>query len=216
MKVMISWSGGKDSCLACYEALQDGFDVSYLLNMAVDGRSHGLDRGLIEAQSQAMGISLVQRVVSWSTYEDEFKKVVRELKEKGVEGGIFGDIDLQEHRDWVENTCAEVGIKAFLPLWKRERGELIDEFISAGFEAVVVCVRADVLDRRWLGRRIDKKFVRELSKENVDLCGEAGEYHTFVVDGPIFKKRIKILETGEVERGGKWFLDIRRCELNEG
>lgn len=213
MKVISSWSGGKESCLACYKALHDGLDVLYLLNMAVDGKSHGLDRRLIEAQSQAMGIPLIQRVVTWNTYEVEFKKAVQELKKEGIEGIVFGDIDLQEHRDWVENTCAELGIKAFLPLWKRERGGLIDEFISAGFEAVIVCVRKDVLDRRWLGRRIDKKFVNELSGTGVDLCGEGGEYHTLVVDGPIFKKRMGILDTMEVEREGKWFLDIRRYRL---
>lgn len=215
MKVMISWSGGKDSCLACYKAMEDGFDVSYLLNMAVDGRSHGLDRTLVEAQSQVMGIPLVQRVVTWDTYEIEFKKAVRELKKNGVEGGVFGDIDLQEHRDWVEKTCAELNIKAFLPLWKQERAELLNEFISAGFEAIVVCVKSDVLERRWLGRKVDKKFVDELSNVGVDLCGEAGEYHTFVVDGPIFRRRIEILESMEEERDGKWFLDMRGYRLNE-
>jgi len=213
MKVISSWSGGKDSCLACHKAMEDGMEVSYLLNMAVDGRSHGLDRRLIEAQSQAIGIPLVQRVVSWNTYEEEFKKALRELKEKGVEGGVFGDIDLQEHRDWVENTCAGVGVKAFLPLWKRDRRELLNEFISAGFKAVVVCVRSDVLEERWIGRTVDKEFVEELSKVNVDLCGEAGEYHTFVIDGPIFKKKIEILETRRVKRDGKCFFDILRHRL---
>lgn len=215
MKVMVSWSGGKDSCLAFYKAMQDGLEVSHLLNMAVDGRSHGLDRSLIGAQSTAMGVPLVQKVVSWDTYEEEFKKALRELKGEGVEGGIFGDIDLQVHRDWVENTCAEVGIKPFLPLWKRERGGLIEEFVSAGFEAVIVCVRADVLDRRWLGRKIDKEFARDISKENVDPCGEGGEYHTLVVDGPTFGKKLEILESAEEQRNGKWFLDVRRYNLNE-
>lgn len=224
MTVISSWSGGKDSCLACYKAMQDGLDVSYLLNMAVDGRSHGLDMKLVSAQSQAIGIPLMQRVVTWDSYEEEFKKAVNELirdlrsrssegnalglKKKGVNGMVFGDIDIQEHRDWVEKTCAELGVKAFLPLWKQKRDELLKEFISAGFKAIVVCINSETLERRWLGRIVDKKFVDELSNLNVDLCGEAGEYHTFVIDGPLFKKRIEILESREVKRDGKWFLDI--------
>ena len=213
MKVICSWSGGKDSCLACYRAMQDGLTVSYLLNMAVDGKSHGLDRGLILAQSQAMGIPLAQRVVTWDTYTDGFKKSVGELKEKGIEGMVFGDIDLQEHRDWVENTCAELDVKPFLPLWKQERSELLTEFISAGFKAVVVCVKSDVLGREWLGRRVDEEFVRDLGHLGIDLCGEAGEYHTFVVDGPIFNKRIELLESRELERKDKWILDILEYKL---
>jgi len=215
MKIVSSWSGGKESCFAMYKAMQDGLSVSHLLNLSVDGRSHGLDRGLILAQSQAIGIPLTQRIVTWDTYEEEFKNAVKELKKDGVKGMVFGDIDIQEHRGWIEKTCTEVGIKAFLPLWKRKRDELLDEFISAGFKAVVICVRSDVLERRWLGRIVDKKFVGELSDANVDLCGEAGEYHTFVVDGPLFRKRIEILESREVERDGKWFLDILRFRLDD-
>ncbi len=229
MKVISSWSGGKDSCLACYNAMQDGLDVSYLMNMAVNGRSHGLDMKLVSAQSQSIGIPLMQRVVTWNTYEEEFKNSVDELirdlrsrssegnalrlKKKGVDGMVFGDIDLQEHRDWVENICAELGVKAFLPLWKRDRIEILNEFISAGFEAVVVCVRSDVLDREWLGRVVNEEFVKDLSHTGIDLCGEFGEYHTFVVDGPIFKKKIKILKSSEVERDGKWFLDVLDYEI---
>lgn len=213
MKVVSSWSGGKESCLACYKAIQDDLDVSYLMNMAVNGRSHGLDMKLILAQSQAIGIPLMQRIVTWDSYEEEFKKAVNELKKNGVNGMVFGDIDIQEHRGWVEKICAELGIKPFLPLWKRKRDELINEFISAGFDAIVVCVKSDILGKEWLGRIINEKFVDDLSHMDVDLCGESGEYHTFVVDGPIFKKKIKILKSREVERNGKWLLDILGYEI---
>ncbi len=213
MKVAVSWSGGKESCLACYKAVEEGFDVSYLLNMAVEGRSHGLDMGLVSAQSNAVGIPLTQRVVTWDTYEMGFKRAALELKNRGVGGMVFGDIDLEGHRDWVEKTCAELGVKAFLPLWKRERAEILEEFISGGFKAIVVCVRSDVLDRKWLGRTVDRKFIDELSETGADLCGESGEYHTFVVDGPLFKSKIKILESREVEREGKWLLDILKYRV---
>lgn len=213
MKIVSSWSGGKESCFACYKAIQDGLDVSYLLNMAVDGKSHGLDMKLVLAQSQSIGIPLMQRVVTWDSYEEEFKKAVNELKKNGVNGMIFGDIDIQEHRGWVERICAELGIKPFLPLWKHKRDELINEFISAGFDAIVVCVKSDILGKEWLGRIINEKFVDDLSHMDVDLCGEFGEYHTFVVDGPIFKKKIKIIKSRKVERNGKWLLDILGYEI---
>lgn len=213
MKVVSSWSGGKDSCLACYKAMQDGLEVSHLLNMAVDGRSHGLDMRLVSAQSSAVGIPLTQRVVTWDTYEMGFRRAALELKNGGVGGMVFGDTDLEGHREWVEKTCTELGVKAFLPLWKRERAEILEEFISGGFKAIVVCVRSDVLDRKWLGRTVDRKFIDDLSETGVDLCGESGEYHTFVVDGPLFRKSIEIVESREVERGGKWLLDILKYRV---
>ena len=211
MKAFISWSGGKESCLSCYEAMQSkDIEVSYLLNMiSEDGRrsrSHGISVELLRVQSEAMGIPILQIRSSWEDYEKRFKRAVLELKEKGIETGIFGDIDLEQHRAWVERVCKEMGIKAILPLWGREREDILKEFINLGFEAIVV---ATSFDKNWLGRKIDKKFLQELKTlEEIDLCGENGEYHTFVTDGPIFKKRIKILETKIVNQGKNLFLDI--------
>jgi len=211
MKAFISWSGGKESCLSCYEAMQSkDIEVSYLLNMiSEDGRrsrSHGISVGLLRVQSEAMGIPILQIRSSWEDYEKRFKRAVLELKEKGIEAGIFGDIDLEQHRAWVERVCKEMGIKAILPLWGREREDILKEFINLGFEAIVV---ATSFDKNWLGRKIDKKFLQELKTlEEIDLCGENGEYHTFVTDGPIFKKRIKILGTKIVNQGKNLFLDI--------
>ncbi|AMM41123.1 ATPase [Candidatus Desulfofervidus auxilii] len=211
MKAFISWSGGKESCLSCYEAMQSkDIEVSYLLNMiSEDGRrsrSHGISVELLRVQSEAMGIPILQIRSSWEDYEKRFKRAVLELKEKGIEAGIFGDIDLEQHRAWVERVCKEMGIKAILPLWGREREDILKEFINLGFEAIVV---ATSFDKNWLGRKIDKKFLQELKTlEEIDLCGENGEYHTFVTDGPIFKKRIKILETKIVNQGKNLFLDI--------
>jgi len=211
MKAFISWSGGKESCLSCYEAMQSkDIEVSYLLNMiSEDGRrsrSHGISVELLRVQSEAMGIPILQIRSSWEDYEKRFKRAVLELKEKGIKAGIFGDIDLEQHRAWVERVCKEIGIKAILPLWGREREDILKEFINLGFEAIVV---ATSFDKNWLGRKIDKKFLQELKTlEEIDLCGENGEYHTFVTDGPIFKKRIKILGTKIANQGKNLFLDI--------
>lgn len=217
MSMFVSWSGGKESCLACYKAMQAGFTISHLLNFVDEAgrrsRSHGLRVELLRAQSEALGIPIIQRPTAWETYEREFKKSVSELKQVGVEGGVFGDIDLQVHRDWVERVCGEIGIKCILPLWCMRREEILDEFISAGFEAIVVAAKANLLGVEWLGCKLDGEFLIELRQQNIDLCGEGGEYHTFVVDGPIFKKRINIVESTKMLWNGKWILDIVKYEL---
>jgi len=218
MKVFCSWSGGKESSLACYRAILEGFEVSFLLNMiSEDGkrsRSHGLDSKLLEAQSKAMDMPIVQRKTTWDSYEDEFKKAVSDLKKQGIAGGIFGDIDLQEHRDWVERVCKESGIEAFEPLWHNKRRHLLKEFIEAGFNALIVATKPELMNHEWLGRNIDEKFINDLAAlKNIDLCGEAGEYHTFVTDGPMFKEKIEILSAKKVLRDNHWFLDIKDYRL---
>ncbi|UCD55427.1 MAG: diphthine--ammonia ligase [Candidatus Omnitrophota bacterium] len=221
MKAFISWSGGKETALSCYKAIQNRhIQVSYLLNMiSEDGkhsRSHGVSSKLLKLQAEAIGIPIIQRRTAWKGYEGEFKKAVSRLKEKGVDTGIFGDIDLQEHRDWIERVCKDIGIKPVLPLWKKKREELLKEFIRVGFETIVISVRADILGKEWLGRHVNEDFINDLKKkEHIDLCGEAGEYHTLVVSGPIFKKNIMILNAKKIKNGKHWFLDILDYEITE-
>ncbi len=223
MQVFASWSGGKDSCFACYQAISDGLQVSWLLNMVTEdarrSHSHGLSTGLVQAQAQALGIPIVQRGATWEKYEGGFKEAVLEPQYRGIEGGVIGDIDGPEHREWVERVCREMGIRAFLPLLGRRQGEILKEFIDSGFKAIVVAVKADLFGEEWLGREIDADFFRRLSelesKLPVSLCGEAGEYHSFVVDGPLFQKRIEILDSAKVERDGYRFLSISNYRLKE-
>jgi diphthine-ammonia ligase len=220
-QVFVSWSGGKDSSLACYRAVQNGLKVRYLLNMInEDGkrsRSHGLYIDTLQLQSQALDFPLVQRRASWDDYEAEFKKALQEFKEKGIDGGIFGDIELEEHRQWVERVCQETGITPYLPLWGLPQDKIVRDFIDLGFEAIVVTTRADILGEEWLGRKIDRDFLKQIDEmgkiKGVTPCGEAGEYHTFVVDGPLFKKRIVTLENKNTFINGYWFLEISKSEL---
>jgi len=172
-------------------------------------RSHGLRSELLKLQAQAMGIPIVQRKTTWQNYEEEFKKAVGSFVKEGVQAGVFGDIDFQEHRDWVDRVCKEVGIKPILPLWKREREKLITEFVHLGFKAIIVATNSEFLGKEWLGRRIDRKLIKELKATgNVDLCGEGGEYHTFVYDGPIFKKPVEFTMGKKVLKDKHWFLEI--------
>lgn len=216
MQVFTSWSGGKDSCLACYEAIMSGLRVSHLLNMTTeDGKRscwHGLRAELIEAQSQAIGIPVVQRSTPMQAYEREFISALHELRNLGVEGGVFGDIDLEEHRGWVEGVCKKTNIRPFLPLWGRDQTQILERFIGLGFKAVIVAVNAELFGEEWIGRELDYAFLAHLvnlqERVNLSVGGEAGEYHTLVVDGPLFKKRIEILASSKVGRSGYSFLDI--------
>jgi uncharacterized protein (TIGR00290 family) len=214
LKAFASWSGGKESALALYRAKIKGIKILYLLNMlSEDGRfsrSHRPLYNILKIQAEGIGIPLIQCKTSWEDYEEKFKKKISELKREGIEAGIFGDIDLQPHRDWVEKVCGNVGIKPVLPLWKEKRERLLKDFIQAGFKAIVVTTRADILDSSWLGRQTDEKFIEDLKGlDSIDLCGERGEYHTFVFKGPIFKKEIKFNLGKKIFKGNFCFLEIK-------
>jgi uncharacterized protein (TIGR00290 family) len=214
MNAFVCWSGGKDSTISLYLAMKNrNIKIKYLLNMvSEDGifsRSHGINSTLLNLQTQAIGIPIVQRRATWENYESEFKKIVTELKNKDIQAGVFGDIDLQEHRDWVERVCKDIGIKPILPLWKKDREELMNEFISSGFKAIVVATNADFLGKEWLGREVDNKFIDDLKKlGDIDLCGEKGEYHTFVFGGPIFRKPVEFISGEKVLKEEHWLLEL--------
>lgn len=217
MRVFVSWSGGKDSCLALHRALKIGLQVEFLFNMldedGLRSRGHGLKKEIIETQSKALGIPIVYGNASWEDYEVEFKRVMKTLKEKGIEGGVFGDIDLQEHRNWVERVCGEVGLKAFEPLWNQKYETLLTEFIQSGFEATVVSAKADLINENWIGHLLNWAFIDYLKKQNIDLCGEDGEYHTITINGPIFQRRIEIVVSKKVMKADRWFLEIEKFNL---
>jgi len=220
MKAFASFSGGKESVLSLFRAMEEGITVSVLVNMVTeDGnrcRAHGIDAGLLRLQAEAIGIPIVQRGTTWERYESEFKKTVGILKNDGIEAGIFGDIDLVEHREWVDRVCRELGVCPIEPLWGRSREELLKEFIEAGFQAVVIAVQEKHFGKEWLGRTIDIAFIDEIrSYPGVDLCGEKGEFHTLVIDGPCFTKRLHIGDTDKISRDGCWFLAIPHYTLEK-
>lgn len=212
-----SWSGGKDSCLACYKAMKQGYDVKLLLNFISRGSKrgcfHGLEGRLLKFQAEQVGIPLVQWEVSpdMQKYEEEFKEAVNKLR-ADAQAMIFGDIYLLEHESWIERVCRDLNIKAVEPLWEVPTDEILEEFIGLGFKTMIVSCKADVMGSEFLGQIIDKKMIKELKKKGVCPCGENGEFHTLVVDGPIFKKPINILEAEPVIKESfwkHWFLDIK-------
>ena len=217
--VLSSWSGGKDSCFACYEAMQKGYEVSYLVNFISEEykrvRFHGTEAKLIKLQAEAIGIRLLQKETTADGYERQFKDAVRGLTQSGINGMVFGDIYLQEHRDWVESVCGELNIEAIEPLWERRPEDILRDFIDKDFEAILISAKLDLFGEEWIGRRIDKEFLRFLKEKNIDVCGENGEYHTLVTNGPIFKKRIKINSSVPIVRDNHRFLDILEYSLED-
>ena len=207
-----SWSGGKDSCLALYHALQEGGRPRFLLTMLTEGgersRSHGLHITIIEKQAEALGIPLITRSATWNDYEREFISALRELKKDGIEMGVFGDIDMDDHRKWVERVCSSVALQSHLPLWKKARRDLLEELLEAGFTATIVAVQDGVLDKQFLGKILNESVIEEIGREGIDASGEGGEYHTVVTAGPIFSKPIHLEIGKQVLRDGYWFLDV--------
>ena len=207
-----SWSGGKDSCLALYRAIQSkGIPEALFTMLHEDGErsgSHGLPLDLIKAQAEALGIPLVVRESSWEDYEDNFLSVIRRFKEQGIECGVFGDIDLEEHREWVERVCSTEAIRPYEPLWKEARQKILNEFLDLGFKAKVIVTKQGTLDNSFLGRTLDLQVIADMVEAGIDASGEEGEYHSVVIDGPIFSFPVYLEEKEKVFREGYWFLDV--------
>lgn len=218
-----SWTGGKDGCLAAYRAMVAGVKVGYLLsfwNMGREG-AHEVNPALLAAQAESIGMPLIR--TGFVSYEEEFKRVVRQLEEvergrgRWIGTAIFGHI--KTHDALVHRISADLGIEPMMPIWMMDSEEIIGELLASGFEAAIVGVRSDLLGDEWLGRRIDRSFVSELKALNpaIDPCGENGEFHSIVLDGPIFKKRLRIEEAEAVSRGMLRFLEIKKfAVMNKG
>jgi uncharacterized protein (TIGR00290 family) len=224
MKLISSWSGGKDSCLALFKAIQKGYEISILLNFISEEYKrccfHGVSNELMNIQAEAMQIPIVQKSVpdDMEEYETQFKLAVNELKKRKIQGMVFGDIYLEEHKSWVDRVCNDIEITPIEPLWNLPAEKVVKEFIDIGFKAIVISAKADLFEEDFLGREINYDLISEIKKKNICCCGENGEFHTFVYDGPIFKKKIIINETEKILKEGfwkHWFLDIKKYKIEQ-
>ncbi len=208
-----SFSGGKDSTLALYHALRAGGVPKALFTMltedGVRSRSHALPPEVLRAQADALNIPLHTANATWPDYEGVFIDALRNFRGQGMSCGVFGDIDVDRNREWVEKVCAAADIEPFEPLWQRPRRELLDEFLVLGFKATIIAIKADQLDETFLGRTLDAGVVAELEQAGIDPSGEVGEYHTVVTDGPIFAEPVRLQTHGTVAGGGYAFLEVK-------
>ena len=215
--VLFAWSGGKDSAIALYELREHvDYQIRDLLTTVTQDYDrismHGVRRVLLEKQSTCLGYPLEQVLISKNATDEEYETKMREMLEKNKEAGVscvaFGDIFLEDLRKYREDNLLKIGMKAVFPIWKRDTAELARSFLKLGFKAVITCVDSEVLDKRFAGRLFDEQFLSDLPP-GVDPCGENGEFHSFVFDGPIFKTAMKI-EIGDVVlRDSRfWFCDL--------
>lgn len=191
----VSWSGGKDSCLALFKAKELGYNPVKLLTMfglEEISSSHRLDEKMIKAQAESIGIDYIIGKSGFDEYEKIFVSNLNKFKEQGINYGIFGDIDLEEHKQWEDRVCKSAGMEAVLPHWKRDRKEIVKEFINLGFKAKIVVVNTTMISTKFLGQDLSFSLIEEIENAGADPCGENGEYHTVVYDGPIFKNPVDI------------------------
>ena len=207
-----SWSGGKDSCLALYYAMKSGGTPKYLFTMLEEGgeysRSHRIPKAVLQQQSKMSKIPIMFNSTTWEDYEKKFSETLKIYEKQNIKYGVFGDIDIEEHREWCKTLCEKNNIEARHTLWKCSRDELITEFLNLGFKTKIVAVKVDSLDPEWLGRTLDKDMIKEFKKIGIDICGERGEYHTIVTDGPIFDSEIRLVGKNKILKDGYWFLDL--------
>lgn len=204
-KAVFHWSGGKDSALALYKVLQSpSFEVKELwTSLSAENERismHGVRKSLLQKQAEQLEISLkeifLKEGIKMSDYNAQMADNYRESKSKGLEHHFFGDIHLEDLKTYREKELQAQKLKGHFPLWQMDTKQVVSEFIELGFKAIVVCIDSRKLGKEFLGRQIDAEFLGDLPKD-VDPCGENGEFHSFVYDGPLFKKPIDF-QKGEV------------------
>jgi uncharacterized protein (TIGR00290 family) len=205
IRAYMNWSGGKDSSLCLHRIMQDKRCQVDLLLTSVNAfhnriSMHGVRRELLLAQAASVGIPLqtieLPEQPGMTAYEQAMEEKVLALRGQGCTHAIFGDIFLEDLRRYREEKLQSLGIQCEFPLWKVPTPQLMKEFIGLGFKAVIVCVNEKYLDKSFCGRLIDESFLHDLP-ENVDPCGENGEYHSFVFEGPLFRSPV-LFKKGEI------------------
>jgi len=225
MKVAVLFSGGKDSTMAYYKAREDGHEVKCLISLISDNPTsymfHVANIHITELSSEVLGIPLLRKVTKGIKEEEleDLANVLRDLKNEGIEGIYSGALHSVYQKSRIDSICSETGLKSYAPLWHRDPEEYMREIIDLGFEVIVTSVSAEGLDRSWLGKKIDLPVLDEIIDLNkrygVHMAFEGGEAETLVLDGPIFKKKIKIVESEVIwERDSGYFL-IKEAELED-
>jgi len=222
--VLMCWSGGKDSALALRAALADpALRVAALLTTLTDGYErismHGVRCSLLVEQAKAVGLPLGQVRIpiraSNAIYEEAMGRLLVRYRDQGVARVIFGDLFLQDIRRYREQQLAKLNMRGLFPLWLQETRQLAHGFIAMGFRAILVCVDPKQLDPSFCGREFDERLLSDLPP-SADPCGENGEFHTFVYDGPIFRRPVEVGRGEVVHRDGFWFCDLAKADLTCG
>ena len=197
-KFVASYSGGKDSSLALYQAMQMGQPVALIVMLEEQGlksRSHGMSLDIIHAQANAIGLPIFTASATWQDYESHFIQLLQKAQALGAETLVTGDIDLMAHAEWNQSVCDKSQLSLCMPLWQRPRLDIVREFIALGFQSIIVTVNLNLgMKIEDLGQILTLEYIQQLVERGIDPCGEAGEFHTTVIDGPIFKHALGIVK----------------------
>jgi len=216
-KVLLTWSGGKESAMALYELQRShDYEVAALLTTVTEDYNrismHGVRAPLLELQAEYLGLAMEKVYITKNSSNEEYEAKMRDklmgYQRQGVSSVVFGDVFLEDVRKYREENLSKIGMKGLFPLWKRDTTELAHTFMDLGFKAVVTCVDSHVLDKIFVGRVFDEQFLSELPS-TVDPCGENGEFHSFVYEGPIFRKRISHKKGEVILRDNRFYY----CDL---
>jgi len=214
----VSWSGGKDSCLALFRAMEKYGKPKYLLTMLTENgdrsRSHGIDRAILQKQANLLQIPIYFCAATWNNYEATFIKAMKNLKKQGVKMGVFGDINYTNdinwklHRQWADQVCHQVEMISYEPLWDDSVHDLLQEFFEKKWIAKIIAVNSKILNKNYLGKILNKQLIDEFLACGIDPAGEKGEYHTIVLDGPLFTQPLLATEKESVLKNDYWFLNL--------
>lgn len=210
--ILCSWSGGKDSCFALMQAIGQGFIPRVLLNVLNEegkiSRSHGIPAEILQAQANAAGLPIHLISSSWDSYEKNFTAALNFLKQQyQLQYAVFGDIDLQAHRDWEEKVCNDTELEGLLPLWQKERTVLVAQMLESGIETMIVSCN-EIMGKEFLGKILTNELIKDLEALGIDACGENGEFHTLVLNCPLFKERINIAVSNKMKHEKYWFTEL--------
>lgn len=213
-KFVASYSGGKDSTLALYQAMQMGQPVALIVMLEEQGlksRSHGMSLDIIHAQANAIGLPIFTASATWQDYESHFIQLLQKAQALGAETLVTGDIDLMAHAEWNQSVCDKSQLSLCMPLWQRPRLDIVREFIALGFQSIIVTVNLNLgMKVEDLGQILTLEYIQQLMERGIDPCGEAGEFHTTVIDGPNFKDALSIVKGDILYHENYAFLPLER------
>lgn len=212
-KFVVSYSGGKDSTLALYKGMKEGYLVGIIVMMEENegkSRAHRISTELLIKQAEAFNTKIYLGNASWENYEKVFIEKLREAKKDGAQVLVTGDIDMPEHGSWYEKVGKKAELEVIMPLWEREHEEVVKEFINLGFITKITTVNLNMgMKKEDLGKVLTLEYMEELERRGIDSCGENGEFHTTVIDGPCFKNKL-VIENGEITKNKEFmYLELK-------
>lgn len=213
MKFAMSYSCGKDSTLALHKMLEQGHQPVCLVTMLnrAAGRSyfHGADQAMLKRYEQALGLPLIVCPADGASYPQALEQGLAQAKALGAEGACFGDIDIQQNRQWEQDRCQATGLVPCFPLWQQGREALVHQLLDLGYQCLIKSVNRRLLPAALAGRLLDEETIQVMKKAGVDICGENGEHHTLAIDGPVFRQPLRF-QVGEILAIGDYAVaDIR-------